>query len=128
MKPINIEKLLSHSIGISNSYYRPTDTELLEDYLKVSDLLMIDKQGKLQKELHKYEQKNQEETYIIKGKLQEREEEIKSLKQKYESDMNLFQEKVEKRIQRCFKKWMFKKAEIDITFNIFQFKTQEYYN
>ena len=67
MKPINIEKLLSHSIGISNSYYRPTDTELLEDYLKVSDLLMIDKQGKLQKELHKYEEKNQEETYIIKG-------------------------------------------------------------
>jgi hypothetical protein len=35
MKPINIEKLLSHSIGISNSYYRPTENELLEDYLKV---------------------------------------------------------------------------------------------
>jgi hypothetical protein len=104
MKPINIEKLLSHSIGISNSYYRPTDTELLEDYLKVSDLLQIDKQGKLQKELHKYEQKNQEETYIIKGKLQEREEEINALKQKYESDMNLFQEKVEKRIQELFQK------------------------
>jgi integrase len=104
MKPINIEKLLSHSIGISNSYYRPTDTELLEDYLKVSDLLMIDKQGKLQTELQKYEQKNQEESYIIKGKLQEREEEIKSLKHKYESDMNLFQEKVEKRIQELFQK------------------------
>ena len=104
MRPINIEKLLSHSIGISNSYYRPTDTELLEDYLKVSDLLMIDKQGKLQKELHTYEQKNQEETYIIKGKLQEREDEIKSLKQKYESDMILFQEKVEKRIQEMFQK------------------------
>jgi integrase len=104
MKPINIEKLLSHSIGISNSYYRPTDTELLEDYLKVSDLLIIDKQGKLQKELHKYEEKNQEETYIIKGKLQEREEEIKSLKEKYESDMTLFQEKVEKRIQEMFQK------------------------
>src|SRR4051812_3010651 len=36
MKPINIEKLLSHSIGIRNSYYRPTENELLEDYLKVS--------------------------------------------------------------------------------------------
>jgi hypothetical protein len=104
MKPINNEKLLSHSIGISNSYYRPTDTELLEDYLKVSDLLMIDKQGKLQKGLHKFEEKNQEETYIIKGKLQEREEEIKSLKEKYESDMTLFQEKVEKRIQEMFQK------------------------
>jgi integrase len=102
MKPINIEKLLSHSIGISNSYYRPTDTELLEDYLKVSDLLMIDKQGKLQKELYKYEQKNQEESYIIKGKLQEREEEIKSLKQKYESDMKSFEEKMEDKFQQIF--------------------------
>ena len=25
MKPINIEKLLSHSIGISNSYYKPSE-------------------------------------------------------------------------------------------------------
>jgi site-specific recombinase XerC len=111
MKPINIEKLLSHSIGISNSYYRPTDTELLEDYLKVSDLLMIDKQGKLQTELHKYEQKNQEENYIIKGKLQEREEEIKSLKCKYESDTNLFQEKMENRIQELFQKVDMKKLK-----------------
>ncbi len=66
MKPINIEKMLSHSIGISNSYYRPPDAELLEGYLKVSDLLMIDKQEQLQKELHHYQQKNQEDTYIIK--------------------------------------------------------------
>jgi hypothetical protein len=84
---------ISHSIGISNSYYRPTDTELL-DILKVSDLLMIDKQGKLQKDLHKYEQKNLEEVYAIKGKLPEREE-IESLKETYESDMTLFQEKVD---------------------------------
>lgn len=104
IKPINIEKLLSHSIGISNSYYRPTDTELLEDYLKVSDLLMIDKQWKLQTELHEHKQKNQEEIYIIKGKLQESEEEVKSLQQKYETDMILFHEKVEKRIQDLFQK------------------------
>jgi len=72
MKPINIEKLLSHSIGISNSYYRPTENELLDDYLKVSELLQIDQQGQLQKELHRYQQKNQDDTLIIKGKLQER--------------------------------------------------------
>jgi hypothetical protein len=58
--------LLSHSIGISNSYYRPTDTELLEDYLKVSDLLMIDKQGKLQTELYKYEQKTKRKPTSLK--------------------------------------------------------------
>ncbi len=104
MKPINIEKLLSHSIGISNSYYRPTENELLEDYLKVSDLLMIDRQEKLEKELHHYQYKNQEETCIIKGKLQEREEEIKSLKQKYESDMKSFEEKMEDKFQQILLK------------------------
>jgi hypothetical protein len=67
MKPINIEKLLSHSIGISNSYYRPTENELLEDYLKCIDLISLDKENKLQKQLHKYVDKNNEETYIIKG-------------------------------------------------------------
>jgi hypothetical protein len=99
MKPINIEKLLSHSIGISNSYYRPTENELLEDYLKVSDLLLIDKEVKLQKEVHQYQQKNQEDTLLIKGKLQERDEEIKVLKQKHESDLKSFEDRMESRFQ-----------------------------
>ena len=34
MKPINIEILMGHSVGISDSYYRATEKELLEDYLK----------------------------------------------------------------------------------------------
>jgi len=89
MKPINVEKLLSHSIGISNSYYRPTENELLDDYLKVSDLIQIDKQSKLQKELHQYQQKNEEESYIIKGKLQERDEQIKVLIKKQEQFENM---------------------------------------
>jgi len=104
MKPINIEKLLSHSIGISNSYYRPTETELLDDFLKVSDLLQIDKQSKLQKELHQYQQNNQQESYLIKGKLQEKDEEIKELKQSFKNDMTTFQEKMEKRMQELFQK------------------------
>jgi site-specific recombinase XerC len=89
MKPINIEKLLSHSIGISNSYYRPTENELLEDYLKVSDLLQIDKQSQLEKELNQYQAKNQEESYIIKGKLQDRDEQIKILIKKQEQFENM---------------------------------------
>jgi hypothetical protein len=43
MKPINIEKLMAHSIGISNSYYRPTEGELLQDFLKVMGSLSIEK-------------------------------------------------------------------------------------
>jgi hypothetical protein len=32
MKPINIENLMGHSTG--NSYYRPTENDLLQDFLK----------------------------------------------------------------------------------------------
>ena len=42
MKPINIEVLMGHSTGISDSYYRATENELLEDYLKAVDFLTID--------------------------------------------------------------------------------------
>jgi hypothetical protein len=50
MKPINIEILMNHSTGISDSYYRATETELLEDYLKAVDSLTINNQNKLQKQ------------------------------------------------------------------------------
>jgi hypothetical protein len=41
MKPLNIETLLSHSTGISDSYYRPTENDLLQDYLSVTNSLSI---------------------------------------------------------------------------------------
>jgi hypothetical protein len=77
MKPINIEKLLSHSIGISNSYYRPTDTELLEDYLKAVDSLTINKihnNAILEKEIDALREKNENNEYTIRAKLQEKDD------------------------------------------------------
>ena len=94
MKPINIEKLLSHSIGISNSYYRPTENELLEDYLKVAGLFSIDKENKLQRQLNEYAYKSTEETFIIKGKLQEKDEQIKSLTDQFSSMKNMIEQLV----------------------------------
>ncbi len=41
MKPLNIETLLSHSTGISDSYYRPTENDLLQDYLSITNSLSI---------------------------------------------------------------------------------------
>jgi hypothetical protein len=38
MKPINVELLIGHGSGISKSYWRPTEKEVLEDYLKAVDL------------------------------------------------------------------------------------------
>jgi hypothetical protein len=41
MRPANVEVLMGHSMGVSDSYYRPTEKQLLEDYLKAVPLLSI---------------------------------------------------------------------------------------
>ena len=51
MKPINIEKLMNHSVGISDSYYRATENEILEDYLKAIDFLTINEENMLRKKI-----------------------------------------------------------------------------
>jgi hypothetical protein len=51
MKPINIEKLMGHSVGISDSYYRATEMELLEDYKKVILQVTINKESKLKEKI-----------------------------------------------------------------------------
>ena len=46
MKPINIETLMNHSIGISDSYYRATENELFDDYLKAREYLTYNSEEK----------------------------------------------------------------------------------
>jgi integrase len=57
MKPANIELLIGHTIGISSSYYKPTENQLLEDYLNAADYLTISKEYKLQKQVDYYKQR-----------------------------------------------------------------------
>jgi hypothetical protein len=80
MKPINIEILMNHSTGISDSYYRATEAELLEDYLKAIDSLTINDQNKLQKQVAVLSEKNREENIETKTKLHERDNDIAELK------------------------------------------------
>jgi hypothetical protein len=80
MKPINVEKLMNHSVGISDSYYRATENEILDDYLKAMVLLVInDDKLTLQKQVAELTEKSKEENYVIKGKLSEKENEIQQL-------------------------------------------------
>lgn len=41
MKSLNVETLMGHSTGVTDSYYRPSEQDLLEDYLKAVPLLTI---------------------------------------------------------------------------------------
>jgi hypothetical protein len=64
MKPINIEKLMNHSTGISDSYYRATEQEILEDYFKAVDMLCInDDKATLQKQVTELSEKSKQENY-----------------------------------------------------------------
>ena len=53
MKPINVELTHGHSIGMSGHYYRPQESEVLNDYMThAADALTIDPTKRLQQENH----------------------------------------------------------------------------
>lgn len=51
MRPIDVETLMGHSTGISDSYYRPTENDLLDAYLKIVQSLAITKAAELEVKL-----------------------------------------------------------------------------
>jgi len=102
---IKIELLLDHSIGISDSYAKFSENEMLEDYLIGTDYLTVNQTVVLiNKSLRK-----QEET--IHNSLKEMEErhrkEMDALHEKYQRDMHKMKEDVEKKIQ-----WIIEKIDI----------------
>jgi hypothetical protein len=79
MKSINIEILMGHSVGISDSYYRATERELLDNYLKAVDFLTISKQHKLENEITSVICRSKRSESEIKSNLYNKEQEIKKL-------------------------------------------------
>jgi hypothetical protein len=58
MRPINVEILMGHSTGISDSYYRPTSKDLLEDYLKAVPLLTVSEAEHAKNQMQAQEKKH----------------------------------------------------------------------
>jgi integrase len=81
MKPINIEKLMGHSTGISDSYYRATENELLEDYLKAVPELTISREHRIQKDVEDMMERSKQNLENIKLQLFEKENAIAMLTQ-----------------------------------------------
>jgi integrase len=82
MKSINVEILMGHTIGISNSYYKPSAKDVLDDYLKGINILTINKNDNntiIEKEIKELREKNENYDYVIKSKLQERDDAIVNL-------------------------------------------------
>lgn len=95
---IKIELLMGHSLGVSDSYVRFTEEQILEDYLQIVDYLTVNQTVVLiNKSL-----KKQEET--INNSLKEMEyrhrKEIEALHQKYEKDIGKMKTEIENKIQQ----------------------------
>ena len=74
MKSLHVEMMLGHNTGLAKNYYRPSERELFEEYIKAIDSLTINDESRLSKQVQDLKEKNQDSEYVIKGKLQEREE------------------------------------------------------
>lgn len=57
MRPINVELLMGHSTGISDSYYRPNENELLQDYLNAIPHVTLLSESKQKLEIQRQEQR-----------------------------------------------------------------------
>ncbi len=94
MKSINVSFLMSHDIGIAQHYYRPTEDDMLNDYLEATDLLTINEENRLHKKVKELTDKGRDNEYIISGKLREKDEQIEQLKTKYDDDISLLKDAV----------------------------------
>lgn len=95
---IKIELLMGHSLGVSDSYVRFTEEQILEDYLQIVDYLTVNQTIVLiNKSLRK-----QEET--IQNSLKEMEErhrkEMDALHQKYEKDLKTTKLEMENKFEQ----------------------------
>jgi hypothetical protein len=100
MRPINVEITMGHNIGVSASYYKPTEHEVLEDYLKAVPLLTINGENiLLQKQVDELKEKTWNNEYTIKAKLQEKDDVLVTLSDQVVKLMTEVQELKKNQIQ-----------------------------
>jgi hypothetical protein len=64
VKSIVTETLMGHSLGVTDSYYRPSERELLDEYAKAVDFLTISEEDRLGREVLELKQKLTDEDYL----------------------------------------------------------------
>ena len=82
---------MGHSIGISDSYYRATENEILQDYLKSVDFLTIHDENRLRKqimELRQRENENEVSHEEKDQKIKTLSEQVASIKSQMEAILN----------------------------------------
>lgn len=107
IKSEDVEILMGHgssSRGLKANYYRPKEEYLLQQYLKVVDLLTINEEQKLSIQVKELLNKDRSNELIIKEKLQEKEQQIEKLNRKYEDSIKSIKEEMEQKFQEFITK------------------------
>ena len=107
IKSEDVEILMGHSSssrGLKANYYRPKDEYLLQQYLKVVDLLTINEEQKLSIQVKELLDKDRSNELIIKEKLQEKEQQIEKLNERYEESIKSIKEEMEFKFQQLLLK------------------------
>ncbi len=95
MRSINIETLMGRSLGLSDSYYRPTEEELLNDFLKASNnFLTLNQEQKLYEQVQELRHKSKDTEYLIRSKLREKDQDIELMRQKYDFEILLLKDAI----------------------------------
>lgn len=84
MRPVNVELTMGHDIGVSKSYYKPTEKEILGDYLHAVELLSIytNNSKELENQVKELCVRNENNESLIRAKLRERDDALSSLSDK----------------------------------------------
>jgi hypothetical protein len=75
---------MGHSVGISDSYYRPTERDLLEEYQKAIDALTISNENRLKTQVEVLAATSKETEEMVKSKLAEKDRDLQLLRQRDE--------------------------------------------
>jgi hypothetical protein len=92
MRPINVEITMGHDIGVSSSYYKPTEREVLEDYLKAVPLLTINGDNLVfRNQIEELKEKSTDSELVIGARLREKDNQIQTLITRQEKFERLIQ-------------------------------------
>lgn len=84
VKPAIKEMLMGHSIGLDDHYFKPSESEVLQEYLKAVNALTVNEENRLKIKVEELSNKNQNNEYIIQSKLQDKDKQIEALIKKQE--------------------------------------------
>lgn len=94
MLSANVEILMGHSNGLKDSYYKPTEKVVLQDYKKVINLLTIQDENKLKVEMDKLVNKTNDSELELKLKLLEKDSLIEKFNQQNRQEINNLKEEM----------------------------------